>query len=278
MKLRWRQFFTRAESLDAPAAQELMDELATDELNLVDVRQPKEYESGHIPGAKLIPLPDLNKRINEIDPDKTTIVYCAIGGRSRVAAQMLAGKGFKKVINLAGGIKAWKSSEAVGSEDQGLDLLTGKETPQETLIVAYSLEAGLKEFYESMIPEVRNNNARKLFQNLSSIEVKHQARLFAEYVKISGSDVNQDEFEKEVVVPSMEGGLTTEEYLNLYAPDLDNVEEVISLAMAIEAQALDLYQRAADRASSEARRDVLIQIANEERSHLEQLGKLLGEL
>jgi rhodanese-related sulfurtransferase/rubrerythrin len=276
--MRWKQFFTPVESLDALAAQELMGELAADELNIVDVRQPKEYESGHIPGAKLIPLPDLNQRINEIDSDKSTLVYCAVGGRSRAAAQILAGKGFKKVINLTGGIKAWKSNEAVGSEDLGLDLFTGTETPQEALIVAYSLERGLKDFYESMIPEVRNKKARQLFEKLSTIEVKHQDRVFAEYVRISGSHVKRDEFEKEVVSPATEGGLTTEEYLKLYQPDLENVEEVISLAMAIEAQALDLYQRAADRASSEAGRDALMQIANEERAHLERLGKLFEEL
>ena len=276
--MRWKQFFTPVESLDALAAKKLVDELAAEEIDLVDVRQPKEYESEHIPGAKLIPLPDLNKRMSEIDSDKVTLVYCAVGGRSRAAAQMLAGAGFKKVINLAGGIKAWQSNKAVGSEDLGLDLFSGKETPQEALIVAYSLEEGLKDFYLSMIPEVKNNKTRQLFEKLSTIEKKHQDRIFAEYINITGSDLNRNEFEKQVVSPAMEGGLTTEEYLKLYPTDLDDAKEVISLAMAIEAQALDLYQRAADRASSEARKHTLMQIANEELAHLEHLGKLFEEL
>jgi rubrerythrin len=72
----------------------------------------------------------------------------------------------------------------------------------------------------------------------------------------------------------MEGGLTTDEYLRLYQPDVEVAEEVVSLAMAIEAQALDLYQRAADRASTEKSRAVLLQIANEEHVHLQQLGAL----
>ena len=76
----------------------------------------------------------------------------------------------------------------------------------------------------------------------------------------------------------MEGGLTTEEYLQLYQPDLDSPAEVISLAMAIEAQALDLYQRAAERAGTDAARTALMQIANEERSHLEQLARLFEKL
>jgi rubrerythrin len=201
-----------------------------------------------------------------------------VGGRSRVAAQMLAGMGFKEVINMAGGIKAWNSNKAIGSEDLGLDLFTGQETPQEALIVAYSLEEGLREFYVSMVPEVKNDTASQLFEKLSAIEIKHQDRIFAEYCKITGTDVNRDEFEKEVVAPAMEGGLTTEEYLKLYEPDLEVVEEVISLAMAIEAQALDLYQRASEQAASEESRVALMQIANEERAHLEQLAKLFEKL
>jgi rubrerythrin len=198
-----------------------------------------------------------------------------VGGRSRVAAQMLAGKGFSDVINMAGGIKAWNSNKAIGPEDLGLDLFTGQETPRETLIVAYSLEEGLREFYVSMVPKVKNDDARQLFEKLSTIEVKHQDRIFAEYCKIAGTDENRDEFEKNVVAPAMEGGLTTEEYLKLYDPDLEVAQEVISLAMAIEAQALDLYQRASERAASEESRAALAQIASEERAHIEQLGKLL---
>ncbi len=73
--MRWKQFFTRVNSLDAPKAKKFMDTLAGDQFNLLDVRQPGEYKSGHIPGSKLIPLPDLNKRISEIDPEKPTVVY-----------------------------------------------------------------------------------------------------------------------------------------------------------------------------------------------------------
>ena len=191
---------------------------------------------------------------------------------------MLAGKGFKDVINVAGGIKAWNSNKAVGTEDLGLDLFTGDETPEETLVVAYSLEEGLREFYVSMVAEVKNDETRQLFEKLSTIEVKHQERILDEYGRVSGTSIDRDEFEEKMVRPAMEGGLTTEEYLKLYEPDLEVVEEVISLAMAIEAQALDLYQRASERAATEESRGALMQIANEERTHLQQLGKLFEKL
>jgi rubrerythrin len=65
--------------------------------------------------------------------------------------------------------------------------------------------------------------------------------------------------------------------MSIYKPDIEVEEEVISLAMAIEAQALDLYQRAAQRAEDAASQKMLYQIASEERSHLEQLGKLFEQ-
>ena len=276
--MRWKQFFTPVKSFNVNEAKEFMDRVPGHRFTLLDVRQPGEYESEHIPGAKLIPLPDLNDRMTEIDSQKPTIVYCAIGGRSRMAAQMLAGKGFKEVFNLSGGIKAWKNEKAFGQEELGMYLFSGQESPEETLIVAYSLEEGLREFYLSMIPKVKNENTRQLFDKLSAIEVKHQDRIWDEYRKLTGVSMDRDEFKETIAVKAMEGGLTTEEYLKLYQPDLEVVEDVISLAMAIEAQALDLYQRAAERSETEISKSMLKQIATEERTHLAQLGKLFEKL
>ena len=272
--MRWKQFFTPVKSIDAVEAKQYMNRMAGDAFTLLDVRQPAEYDAKHLPGAKLIPLPELGARLSELDTDKPTVVYCAIGGRSRVAAQVLAAKGFKEVMNLSGGIKAWNSQKAVGPEDLGLSLFSGKESPEETLLAAYSLEEGLREFYLSMAVQVKAENARRLFDKLSAIEVKHQDRIFNEYRRISGAAVTREEFVEKMVAPAMEGGLTTQDYLRLYQPDLEVPEEVISLAMAIEAQALDLYQRAADRAGTVESQNVLTQIAAEERAHLEQLGSL----
>ena len=275
--MRWRQFFTPVKSIDAVEAKDYLNRTAGDAFTLLDVRQPGEYEAEHLPGAKLIPLPELGARLAELDADKPTMVYCAIGGRSRIAAQVLAAKGFREVMNLSGGIKAWNSQKAVGPEDQGLSLFSGRESPEETLLTAYSLEEGLREFYLAMAGRVKADNARRLFEKLATIEVKHQDRIFNEYRRLSGTAVSREEFARNVVAPAMEGGLTTQDYLERYQPDLEVPEEVISLAMAIEAQALDLYQRAADRAGTGESGAVLSQIANEERAHLEQLGALFAK-
>ncbi len=191
---------------------------------------------------------------------------------------MLAGKGFENVYNVAGGFKGWKSKAAFGKEELGLELFTGDESPEKTLVVAYSLEAGLRDFYLSMITEVKNNDTKDLFQKLSEIEVKHQDRIFNEYITITGKTVDREEFEKSTVSKAVEGGLTTEEYMNLFQPDLESMEDIIALAMSIEAQALDLYMRAADRTSNPQSKKVLTQIADEERTHLARLGKLMESI
>jgi sulfur-carrier protein adenylyltransferase/sulfurtransferase len=73
--MRWKQFFTPAKSINVTEAKTFMAERSQDEFNLIDVRQPREYEASHIPGSKLIPIAELDKRLNEIDPSKPTLLY-----------------------------------------------------------------------------------------------------------------------------------------------------------------------------------------------------------
>jgi len=276
--MRWKQFFTPVQSFDAEQARKYMADHPLDAFTILDVRQPAEYESGHIPGAKLIPLPDLTDRIAEIDPHKPAIVYCAVGGRSRVAAQMLSGKGFETVFNLSGGFKAWQGKAAFFGEEKGLELFTGNETADKTLVVAYSLEGGLRDFYVSMINKVSDSAARDLFRKLSEIEIRHQDRLYDEYLKITGKKSDREEFEKQIVTEAVEGGLTTEEYTRMFLTDPDSPADITALAMSIEAQALDLYMRAAEKSRNDQSRNMLLQIADEEQAHLKQLGKLMESL
>jgi glyoxylase-like metal-dependent hydrolase (beta-lactamase superfamily II)/rhodanese-related sulfurtransferase len=79
---------------------------------LLDVRQPDEFRSelGHVPGAILIPLPDLPRRLSEIQAfrDKTVIAICRSGSRSAKATAMLKDAGFEDVWNMSGGTLAWR--------------------------------------------------------------------------------------------------------------------------------------------------------------------------
>ncbi len=79
---------------------------AGDDFQLIDVREPLEYQIAQI-GGKLIPLNDVPARLTEIDRDREVIVYCKVGGRSQLAAEFLQHSGYANVKNLAGGIQAW---------------------------------------------------------------------------------------------------------------------------------------------------------------------------
>lgn len=276
--MRWKQFFTPVQSFNAEQARQYIGEHPQDSFTLLDVRQPTEYEEGHIPGAKLIPLPELTNRLAEIDPAKPAIVYCAVGGRSRVAAQILSGKEFQTVFNLAGGFKAWQGKAAYGPAEKGLELFSGNESPPKILAVAYGLEGGLRDFYVSMAPKATDNKSRDLFQKLAGIESKHQERILAEYRQITGETPNRSDFESRIVTPAMEGGLTTEEYAQLFPIEPESPADIVELAMSIEAQALDLYMRAAENSANARSRQVLTQIAAEEQAHLKQLGQLMESL
>ncbi|MBT8362390.1 MAG: hypothetical protein KJO32_15680 [Deltaproteobacteria bacterium] len=81
---------------------------------------------------------------------------------------MLKGKGFSDIYNLAGGIRDWKSPVAVGTPDQGLDLFDGSEGLEETLLIGFGLEQGLREFYLSMSSTDQNESFFHL-QNLLSV-------------------------------------------------------------------------------------------------------------
>nr|WP_319393797.1 rhodanese-like domain-containing protein [uncultured Desulfobacter sp.] len=278
--MKWLQFFTPAQSMNTGQAKEFISTHPNEETTILDVRQPSEYEERHIPGSVLIPVSDLSDRFGELDPDKPTLVYCAIGGRSRVAAQMLAGKGFKKVINVSGGIKAWESEIAVGDQDLGIDLFSDTEDPAQVLKAAYSLEQGLRDFYLTLGGQATNPKVKELFAKLSEIELKHQTSIFQAYLDIreETQKISQKEFEEMVEVKALEGGLSTEQYLELFSPDLEKETDVISLAMSIEAQALDLYQRLALKIDNPDSKQVVQKIAAEEKAHLESLGKLMDSL
>ena len=79
---------------------------AGDDLFVLDVREPNEYQICNL-GGHLIPLNELPKRVSELDPSREIVVHCKMGGRSAKAVDFLKQAGFTRVHNLAGGINAW---------------------------------------------------------------------------------------------------------------------------------------------------------------------------
>jgi phage shock protein E len=74
---------------------------------IIDVRTPKEYQEGHIPDVPLIPLDQLENRLEEVPQDRQVLLICRSGRRSSLGTNFLRSKGFEQVYNIEGGMLAW---------------------------------------------------------------------------------------------------------------------------------------------------------------------------
>ena len=93
---------------DALTSRELKAELDRgDQLVILDVREPQEFQINRLPGSILIPLGDLPKRYVELDPNANIVTQCKSGMRSAKAQDFLRSKGFTRVRNLTGGVLGW---------------------------------------------------------------------------------------------------------------------------------------------------------------------------
>ncbi len=102
-----REPFSR---IDVKEAKEMLGDGAA----IVDVREPHEYETGHVPGATLIPVNSVYARRDELPKEKDVIFVCAVGQRSALACEMAAAAGLTRLFNLEGGTDGWiAAGEAV---------------------------------------------------------------------------------------------------------------------------------------------------------------------
>ena len=272
-----RKLFTPVSAMDTEAANKFLGEHQEGTYTLLDVRQPWEYEEDHLPGAMLVPLGDLKEGTQDLDPAKPTLVYCAVGGRSRVAAQLLSGRGFQEVYNLAGGIKGFRGAKASGPQELNLDLVRGDEPPRDMLKLAFGLERALGIFYDRCREAAQDDDLKDLFAKLGRIEVVHKQKVFARYAALTPGAPDMAAFESGMTADIMEGGFHLKEFLAANEPWLKTVVQVLELGMMLETQALDLYLRFAEKSQDGETRQVLFTLADEEKLHLKTLGRLLDE-
>lgn len=271
--MNWKNLFTPVRDLKPAEAKAYMEARASKEYQLLDVRQPKEYEAGHIAGARLIPIRELPDRLSELDKNKPLIVYCAVGGRSTAAAQLLSGQEFREVYNLSGGIKAWEGGQATGPEAAGLEQFTGAMDYGDAAILAYAMEDGLQRFYRQLAAQAADEEQRRLYGQLAGFEDKHKARLIEEYrTHHGGATIPEQES------GIMEGGQRVAEFFERARAQLNTPRDILELAMALETQALDLYSRMAQKSSVAESRDFFLAMADEEKQHLGYLAKELDRL
>lgn len=194
-----------------------------------------------------------------------------------MAAQLLTDKGFNDVYNLKGGIQAWNGHKAFGPQELNMDILRGDESPAEITIFAYGMEQALSVFYTTLSERTKDTELRGLFTTLADIEQRHKEMLFALYSELEPTTKELKEFESRVVSKRMEGGFNTEAFMKQNEDHMKTVSDVLTIAMMIETQALDLYLRYAERSTDAHTAEILYTIADEEKAHLGALGQLMDK-
>ncbi len=99
------QVWAAEKNISAREARTLLD--TNKNVYLLDVRTPQEYSQGRLAGSVLIPIGEFERRIREVPKNKTIVVYCAVGSRSKPVAGFLAQQGYKDVYNMTDGIVGW---------------------------------------------------------------------------------------------------------------------------------------------------------------------------
>lgn len=238
------------------------------EYQLLDVRLHEEYEDGHLPGAILVPLPELIANQHSLDPEKPTIIYCRSGVRSCAAAQYLIGQGFKEVYDLSSHIMDWMDVKVCGKYDVNLDIIPGNAEHEDAWTLAFSMEESLQRFYYELEKHEDRPELKRIYHELASFEDLHKERLAEQYSQETGGKIDQDKIEL-LCKKYMEGGDVDRPSPVEIISKIDGTLDVLAFSMAIEAQALDLYTRLSRNSENKKVAVLFMAMADEEKQHME---------
>jgi rhodanese-related sulfurtransferase len=255
-------------------AKEFINSREEGSYTLLDVRQPTEFEEGHLPGAMLVPLPELVDTLKNLNRDGTFVVYCAAGGRSRAAAQLMVHQGFQDVYQMEGGVYAWEDPMATGPVEFHMKFIRGDETPEEIIRLAYAMEEGVKRLHQSMKDRTVDPLLVSLLEKLIKAEEAHERALLT----LVSDPVVSEGIQKEVSatpIELMEGGIPIDHFMRENEAHLSTIHGYLEIAMMIETQALDLYLQMAAAVADERSKHLLQRIGDEEKVHLSLLGRYL---
>jgi rhodanese-related sulfurtransferase/rubrerythrin len=247
---------------------------------LLDVRQPEEYVAGHIPGAMLIPLGELEARQEELERDKKIITYCRSGHRSMAAAIALCGLGFKDVHHLEGGILNWRYETIGGMPEKRPELVTEVAGVRDILILAIKLEKGSWYFYLAGKEKAASPQAKEQFQMLANAESGHMQRLWERAITLLGKGALPplEKLKQELKVEHMEGGIEISPALAKVTEKFSDEMEALEIALEKEYMSYDFYKRTSVLVEDPEAKALLHELAVEERNHADILLKRVSEI
>lgn len=268
-------FFQKVNSILPDEVRKIIKEKSTDEYCLLDVRQPGEYEQGHIPGATLIPLAELQSNLNRIHPDRMTIVYCRSGNRSRSGVGILIGAGLENVYNMEGGILAYNGLVAAGPPEAGVFCFPENMTPEQLIAMAWYIEDGSQRYLDAVKDIAQDQDIKDAFISFTDHKIAHKQSLSQLFQKISGQSVG-DDFPTSVLQRPphkvMAGCVSVPEAIN-WSKDKE-ISDILDLLIGLEANTFDLYLKLGRQVESDRARSVFMELSEEEVRHLKQLASI----
>lgn len=255
------------------------------EFVLIDVRQSEEYMAGHIPGARLIPLNELEAYAEEVKQfaGRRLIFYCRSGGRSaRASAWASQRLQLSAVFNLVGGFMGWDGQVLVDFPRlTPFDLSAAAEV---LLRRALDLEKGTHRLYERIALTRTSGILADTFSQLVSAELAHGRIVHQLLTQISTGDMR--DFEQTFAsLPGaiIENGMSLDAVLSR-AEAIGSLGEMalLELALEIELGAYDLYKNLATSVASDVAQRALGELAQQEKGHadlvLQSIGKMAKEI
>ena len=266
------------ETLTSAELKEYMQTHKEKKYLVIDVRQASEYEDGHIPGAKLMPLTEVETKLFTLPSDRDLIFYCANGGRSQWAAS-LAGEAElskKSVFHLMGGMLAWEGKTLSGYPK--VKIFDKDQTLEKLLATAMDLEKGAWRFYQYAMDKYSDDPIRLTLEQVSIAEKAHATLIYRFWKKFHRNPPPFDRIYQRLEGEILEGGHNFEEICrHLDAVRKHGCAGVIDLAMNIEYSAFELYRTMAERSENSEAQSTFLSIAQAEKAHMRALTRAIDQ-
>jgi sulfur-carrier protein adenylyltransferase/sulfurtransferase len=174
---------------------------------------------------------------------------------------------------MRGGIDAWNGLVAVGAYGAGLAYFSRESRPEELISLSFALEEGNRAFYERISQDMKEEEAASIFRSLGQAEERHKETLRELHTRVSGKGGNPAHPEGMEAGGFLEGGAPLEETLEWTKGK--TLKEILELAIAMEANALDRYIKMGRAVVDDRSREVFLSLSREEQKHLERMTSLL---
>ena len=256
--------------------EQFIDRHAESSYQLVDVRQPDEYASAHIPGSRLMPLTELEARLYELPDDQHLIFYCRSGSRSTYAATLaIDGEVTRKTVgHLAGGIIGWEGNTL--ADFPRVEIFDTAATLSQLLLTAMDLEKGAYLFYSGFLKSMAPEILRPTLTRLSKAEETHARMIYRHLAEVDKTAAPFEALYAGLKGDILEGGETVDDLVARFSDMPGDVcLNIIEIGLSIEFAAFDLYKTMAERAEDPLVKSTFIEIAQAEKAHMRTLSRSL---